>query len=434
MPQRQVKGPDGIVHVFPVDATDQEISAALEAPPATARGAARERSWADMAVDALPTLGGLAGGIVGGIGGTVAGMGVGGVPGAVGGAALGGGAGEAARQMINRARGEAAPTSATEAATAIGTQGATQAGSELAGRGIVKAAGMAARGLMDFAIRPAPTVAEEFGDIAATAIKERLPVGSVLPGATKGSARAKSAMRESGADTRRLLTDAEKAGTSFRPQDVARGPVTELAGDIAKQPLSTSELQQVSRMFAEFLDTQPGRVAPNAMKDMKQAAQRIAKPIFRALNQGNSVAAGESLKAQFNKAIADGAKEALETIPGVGASEARTQGLIGATRAIRRAESRRLPLVAELAAPIVGGVAGGASDGGSLGGVGQGVSVALLTRALLSPRTTSRAALGLTDPAIQQVMRQMPRASVYALLERLEKERENQNNEQSEAQ
>jgi hypothetical protein len=285
----------------------------------------------------------------------------------------------------------------------------------------MKGAGMAAHGLMDFAIRPAPTVAEEFGDIAATALRERLPVGSVLPGMSKGSEQARAVMRESAQNTRGLLTEAGQAGTSFRPQDVARGPVTGLVGNIAKQPLSDSELNHVSRLFAEYVNTQGARMSPDALKDMKQAAQRIAKPIFRAINSGNAVPAGESLKAQFNKAIADGAKDALETIPGIAESEARTQSLIGATKAIRRAEVRRLPLVAEVAAPAVGGAVAAASGQDAKTRAGEGVGGALLTRMLLSPRSTSRAALSLTAPAIQQALRQMPRAAVYAMLDDLQK-------------
>lgn len=414
--------------------TDDEILAVANDPALVAKFTSEERrrlsrlrpqatagspTLADRAVDALPTLGGLAGGVVGGIGGTAFGVGIGGVPGAVGGATLGGAFGESARQLINRARGASAPATPADAAMGIGQAGAREGAAELAGAGVMKGARMAGRGLMDFAIRPAPTVAEEFGDIAATAIRERLPVGRVVPGAQAGSAIARDALREAGAATRKLYTDAGQAGVSFSPAAVARGPVTELAGQIAKQPISDSELGQLSRLFAEYLETQPSRMAPVAVKDMKQAAQRIARPIFRALHQGNIPPAGDALKAQFNRAIADGAKESLEAaIPGVAAAEARTQGLIGATKAIRRAEARRLPLVAELAAPIAGGVAGGL-QGGDAEGVGKGVGVALLTRALLSPRTTSRAALTLTQEQIQQVLRQMPRGAVYTLLEQV---------------
>jgi outer membrane lipoprotein SlyB len=413
--------------------TDDEILAVADDPALVAKFTSEERrrlsrlrpqappapTLIDRAVDALPTLGGLTGGVVGGIGGTAFGVGVGGVRGAVGGATLGGAFGESARQLVNRARGAAAPATATDAALRIGQAGAREGASELAGAGLVKGAQMAGRGLMDFAIRPAPTVAEEFGDIAATAIRERLPVGRMLPGALAGSEIAREALRDAAGATRRLYDDAGRAGVSFSPAAMARGPVTELAGKIAKQPISDSELGQLSRLFAEYLNTQPSRMAPVAVKDMKQAAQRIARPIFRALHQGNIPPAGDALKAQFNRAIADGAKESLEAaIPGVAVAEARTQGLIGATKAIRRAEARRLPLVAELAAPIAGGVAGGL-QGGDAEGVGKGVGVALLTRALLSPRTTSRAALTLTQEQVQQVLRQMPRGAVYTLLEQV---------------
>lgn len=425
---RLIKTPDGKIHSFPADATDDEITTALNAPPPTARGPVKAYSWTDYAVDALPSVGGGVGGLIGGVGGTAFGLGVGGVPGAVGGAALGGAAGEAVKQLVNRVRGAAAPTTPFDAASSIGTQGAVQGASELAGQGVVKGASMAAHGLMDFAIRPAPTVAEEFGDIAATALKERIPVGAALPGMEKGSQMARGALRESAATTRGLLDAAEQAGTRFNPAAVASRPVADMATEIAKQPLSESELNQVSRMFNQYLNEHPGSMTPIALKDMKQASQRIAKPIFRALNQGGVVPAGESLKANFNKAVADGAKSALETIPGVAGSEARTQGLIGVTKAVRRAEARRLPLVAEVAAPMIGATVGGtrgAMNGdprSAATGAGEGVTAAVLTRALLSPRTTSRVALRLTQPAIQQALRQMPRAAVFALLDNLQKQ------------
>jgi hypothetical protein len=303
-----------------------------------------------MAVDALPAVTGGAGGLIGGLGGTAFGFGFGGIPGGVGGAALGGAAGEAAKQLINRMRGVEAPATAGEAAMNIGREGLVQGGSELLGGAAMKGGKMAAHGLMDMAISPAPTLAKEFttaaGDIADTALREKLPVGNIMPGTRKGSNMAQQALRESAGATRQLLTDAGAAGTTFDAQTVARGPVTQLVGDIARQPLSTSELNHIADMFTEYSGNH-NTMTPAMLKDMKQAAQRIAKPIFKALNQGNVVPAGESLKAQFNKAIADGAKDALETIPGVGASEARTQTLIGANKAIRQAEVRRLPLMAE---------------------------------------------------------------------------------------
>lgn len=428
MPDRLVDIPDVGVIAFPDTMSESAVNAAAaklyaekHPPPPSLL-----QRMTTGAVDALPAVGGALGGIVGGIGGTVLGTPVGGVAGAVGGATLGGAAGEAARQLVNRARGVDAPASPFAAAAEIGKQAGVQGASEVAGQGVMKGASMAAHGLMDFAIRPAPSVAEEFGDIAGTAIRERIPVGRLTPGSPRGSVLARTMRKESGANTTNLLTAAGNAGKRFTAAGIATGPVTEMAGTIAKQqPLSETELSSVSKMFAEYLDNHAGDLTPLAVKDLKTGAQGSAKPIFRARNAGNVVPAGESIKANFNEAVASGAKEALETIPKVAESEARTRGLIGVTKAVRRAETRRLPLAAELAAPIVGGIAGGASGSGLDGratNAASGVSAAVLTRALLSPRTTSRAALGLTTPAIQQVLRQMPRAAVAALMEKLQKE------------
>ena len=82
MAQRLVQGPDGIVHSFPADATDEEISEALNAGPRPVDAQpTQRRSWIEHAVEALPMIGGTLGGVAGGIGGTAFGLGVGGVPG-----------------------------------------------------------------------------------------------------------------------------------------------------------------------------------------------------------------------------------------------------------------------------------------------------------------------------------------------------------------
>jgi hypothetical protein len=164
---------------FPDSMTDAQVNAAAtrlyqnanvgkKQPPVT--------SWTDAAVKALPAVGAAAGGIIGGIGGTVAGMGVGGVPGAAGGAGVGGAAGEAAKQLINRARGAQAPQTASDAALAIGKEGAIDAASTGAmgalGSKLVPAA---TTGLMDFGTSPTAkqtgaTIGKVIGGVAAPAI------------------------------------------------------------------------------------------------------------------------------------------------------------------------------------------------------------------------------------------------------------------------
>lgn len=132
---RMVRGPDGDLYQIPADATDAQISAYLKAiPEANAPNAPKAKTWTDLAVSAIPALAGAAGGLIGGMGGTVLGFGVGGVPGAAGGAAVGTAGGEAAKQLINRARGADAPATMGAAASGIAVP-ALEAGASTAALG-----------------------------------------------------------------------------------------------------------------------------------------------------------------------------------------------------------------------------------------------------------------------------------------------------------
>lgn len=98
---RLVKGPDGNVQSFPDDATDAEISAALEAiPAANAKDVPKARTWTDTAVDALPAVGAIIGGLAGSVGSPV---------GSVVGAGAGGAAGAGVRARVNELRGVSEP-------------------------------------------------------------------------------------------------------------------------------------------------------------------------------------------------------------------------------------------------------------------------------------------------------------------------------------
>lgn len=372
------------------------------------RGAAR--TWTDRAVDALPTLGGFAGGVAGGIGGTVAGMGVGGVPGAVGGAALGGGAGEAAKQLVNRARGAPAPESAMDAVAGIGKEGAVQGASELAGAGAVGLSRVAGRALMEHAVRPTASLLREFPNVMDTILRRRLPVGrNLLPGSEAGSEMAVEQLGDAGRAVRALLTKAEQSGTQFTPDQVAQ-PVQDLLQELTKQPLGEAEQRQVAGMLQEFLQRHPGPLTPNDVKDLKQAAQAIAKPVYKAADKGFPVSADQSVNARFNSAIASGAKTTLETIPGVAAGESATRDLIGATRAIKAAEGRRLSLGAEAVSAIAPVLAQLLQPDSNLPEKVRNAATAyLVTRGIASPRSLSRVALKLTDTQVQELLRQVPR-------------------------
>lgn len=356
-------------------------------------------------VQSLPMVGGMVGGLLGGPLG----------------ATIGGAGGEAWRQLDNRMSGKDAPGTPIQAAKDIGIEGAIQGAVEGAGRVVGSVANRFGHVLMENAIRPTQTLLKDFPDVVSTAIKERLPVGAGIFNRTRGSLRAAEQLGSAAKEVRRLIKAAEAGGKEFSPNDVL-APVLDLVDDIAKQPLSQGDMKMLTAMIDEFMDTHPGPLTPTAVKDLKQRAQAIAKPIFKAENAGFPVSADQSVKGRFNRAVSAGAKDSLETIPGVGPSEARTQRLIGATRALKSAEARRLGAPTEVVSGALGAsalVGGLLNDNGNLPeGMKKAITAWLVVRGFGSPRSISRGGLILTDQQLRQLYQQFPRLGVEVLRSR----------------
>jgi hypothetical protein len=324
------------------------------------------------------------------------------------GAAIGGAVGEAERQMQRRSAGESAPATPIEAAQDIGGSGAVQGVVDYAGGKVVKGAQVVGKAMMENAVRPTMALLREFPDVVGTIIKERLPVGSG-PLTAKGSEIAAEKLADASQGVRALLERATTAGKTFEASRMAK-PVLDLIDEISKQPLGNSQMKQLDGMLTEFLERHKGPITPVQVQELKRAAQAIAKPVYKAVQRGEAVTAREALGARFNSAIAAGAKEAMETVPGVAAGEAHKQALIGAKRALTQAEGRRLSLMAEGiagAAPIVSSLIG--PDGPLDEKLKQAVGSYLIVRGIMSPRTMSRGALVLTAKHTQELLRQFPR-------------------------
>ena len=422
MPDIEVEIPGVGVVAFPDSMSEQEINLAAQklykdaTRPAPAPAQEPSQSIVDRLVSMLPTAGGIGGGIAGGIGGTAFGLGVGGAPGAIGGAALGGAFGESLEQIINRLRGQDVPATPMQAAVPIMKEGLTQGAIEGVGLGIAKGAGSLGRSFLENAVRPPETILREFPNVMETIAKERLPVGrGLVPGTLKGSQQAKGLLRTSSRNTRQLLQGASSTGQTFAPQQIAAKRISELADQIRTQPISGPDLRRLSDMTMAYIREHGAAMTPQAVKDMKQAAQSIAKPIFKAQQAGGGVSADQALGARFNAAIASGAKDALETIKGIAESEGRTQSLIGATRAITKAEARRLPLATESlsgAAAVISAIA--APGSGADDRVRNALVAWAVARGIGSPRTISRTGLMLTGKQAQLALREVPRLAQAA--------------------
>lgn len=295
-------------------------------------------------------------------------------------------------------------------------EGAKQAGLEGGGRVISGGARMLGRGLVDNAVRPSPTLQAEFPEVIDTIVKERIPVGKGLFDRTKGSQLAAQKLGNAGKALRALLAKAEQSGTRFSAEEVAQ-PVLSLVDDIAKQPLGKAEEERLSQMLWEFMDRHKGPLTPQAVKELKSRAQAIAKPIYRAQERGNVVTADQALGARFNSAIATGSKKTLETVEGVGKAEAKTQELIGATKAIKQAERKRLSGPAEV---LVGSAGVGTLVAGLMNSsdslpkdLRDSIGVYLVTRGIASPRVLSRGGLLLTNRQAQDLMQNFPRLATF---------------------
>jgi hypothetical protein len=335
---------------------------------------------------------------------------------------LGGATGEALRQLVNRARGAEAPATPLAAAKAIGTEGAVQGATEVAGAGLGGVAKVAGKALVENAVRPTMSLVREFPDVINTIVKERLPVGRSLPGVAKGSEQALAKLGQASQSVRALLEKAGADGVTFQASHIAQ-PVLQLVDDIAKQPLGEAQERQLADMLDEFLVRHKGPLTPADVKQLKASAQAIAKPVYRAVEKGFPVTAEQSLNARFNAAVGTGAKESLETIAGVGEGEARKKSLIGATRALKQAENRRLSLAGELGSAALGGAVGTAvtsllGAGGADDGLKTGVTGWLVARGIASPRSLSRGGLVLTSRQAQALLREFPRLADYVVREK----------------
>lgn len=392
----KVNLPDGRVVHFPDGMNEQQIASEvtkLSAPPAAAAPPAPARTWTDTAVDALPTLGGLAGGVIGGAGGTVLGMGVGGVPGAVGGAALGGGFGESVKQLVNRVRGAEAPATMGGAAANIGGAGAVQGAGELAGIGAAKVIRPVAKGLYGLSLRPVKALRDKYGlgQLVESGFANR-----IMPTAG-GATKAGRLVEESKVAQRGMAEgyDAASGGARMPITQPARTGLKPLLQDAKAAEAATGAPANTKKVITQVRRVQqahPQGMTATEMMDAKHAADTIADPAYVAARRAGTPVEPTS-KAGIAKGWSKGYRQTLNDAIGNDFAQQglKTKTLFGLKRAASYAGERP-----EMASTIMSGVGGLASSGGDSG---KAVKNALLMRALFSPRVGAGAALAMPGVA-----------------------------------
>lgn len=386
--------------------------------------------------DWLPAIGGTAGGIIGGGGGTVLGFGVGGAPGAIGGAGVGGVTGESARQLIRHAMGADAPASASEAATGIATEGGKQAAYEGGGRVIAAAAKPAARWMMNRAMNATERLSREFPNLSQTMIDNAL---SVSQGGLKRArallAQAKAGVNEgleqagqanfaagkiAGAKIPVQLTPelADSLKTAIVEGAIQSGATKAGGGSVSaattRLPKATQQLLGAVNRAAET--GQVLELTPELADAFKTQLQREVKALYM---QGTSptgpsaVPALKAIKADFAARLND----AIDAVAkGYKEGNATAQPLIGAVRGIRHAIRPGSNLYQAMVRPGVGALIGGAEGYRQGGGVGGALGAAAGAVAT-SPGTMSREALILANPLFQTLLKQLPRSAALSVMQ-----------------
>lgn len=387
----------------------------------------------NIAADAAPTVGGMVGGMVGGIPGAVvggaAGQGIGTLlekGGEIPGALV-----DVARNVVNEPMAtiqgmhEGIAEGAGDVAAAAGIEGVSQ----LAGNKIAQAGGVLSKWLMNRATtRVTEKLQREFPDLSDTLIDNALTVSK------GGYEKALGLLRAAKQKARAALEVADSSGAVIPVQmtpDVADSFKTALLEDAIRargiQPSegaitsATNRLPEHLRSLFQQIDQAAAtsgalELKPSHADVLKRRLQLESKPTYaqRGAPNGPRAMGMESaeraeLASQINAAID-------QVATGYKSANAEAQPMIGAVRGIKQAIRPSGNLYQAMVRPAVGAAAG--AYGGSETGVGS-LTGALAGAAMTSPAGMSREAILLKDPRVQEMLRQLPRATAMALVELL---------------
>lgn len=248
-------------------------------------------------------------------------------------------------------------------------------------------------------LKPAKAVRESFPGVVKTALKERVPISA------GGLSKITDRMAKSRQTAMGMVKDAEAIGTPGVTGQQAVSEFPEVVKELRKradigQPNELARVGQRGKALFRTANRGPDIPLTRA-QELKETAQEAASGAYRQIERGGS----KQLSADdlLDKATATGLRKGIESrVPGIGAQNARTQELLGVTRALEDATAREannlgIGGMRDLIAAGAGGALGGAAGGipGAAGGAGAG----LLIRMLSTPSMGSRMAIGANEIA-----------------------------------
>lgn len=374
-----------------IAAVIQRMSAESPAP-----AAAPSKSWGETIGNALPTVGGMAGSMLGGSKMSPVGMALAGV---------GGAAGEAFKQVSDSIRGDFSdvPESVGGRLKKIGTEGLKQAGIEGGGRVVGAVVQPVAKALYGLALRPAKALASDLGGGKLLQGTKRLIdqgfSDSVMP-TGMGVSRAKRLVTESANEATQI---AERSPATASTARVMQKATDDQARHASKELIHagiTPKVDQVATQIGNVVDANPTDLSMKQLLDIRRGAEDVAAPVFKAAKlPGGPGRVASGSEASVARSISGAAKGTLDDVLGQGFRDvnARTQARMGVKQAVDDAASRPNMLTNLLAGSV--GVA--SSQGDPMEAAKHG----LLLRTLLSPTVQGATALAAGKAPYAQLFR-----------------------------
>lgn len=391
--------PDGRVIVAPDDATPEELDQiandASRAAESASDPALASKGWGESISEALPTVGGMAGSLLGGSKMFPIGIGLAGV---------GGAAGEAWKQVVDSVRGDFSdvPETIGGRLKKIGSEGLKQAGTEGAGRIVGGLVRPIAKTFYGLALRPRVGLARDAGNGKAFAGTKRIIDqgfdDGVIP-SRLGVGRAGKLVQQSANEATEIA--AKSPHTASLPRVMQRATDDQArrsAGELANAGI-TPKTDQIATQIGNVLDSNGPDVSMSQLLDMRRGAEKVAGPAFKAAKLPGGVPVATGSPASVARSMSGAYKTTLDDTLGQGFRDVnkRTQARSAVKQAVDEAAARPNMLTNLLA----GGV--GLGSGG--GDMGESIKNAAMMRALFSPTLVGSTALAAGKMPYSQLFR-----------------------------
>lgn len=356
-----------------------DVTALMSSPEPEPAG--EERTWTDTAVDALPIVGGVLGGIVGAPLGPLA----------VSTAAIGGAGGEGFRRAINSLRGKtnAAEETPGRVLRAVGEAGVEQGAAQGLGMGVARGVQLAGRGAMRGALGAQSALRRKFPTVDLEAVALREGVG--LPGANIAG-KAKAA--HEGVSAAGRAADAAGA-PKIQPREMTRGlrKLYDQAGK-ARQP---GIQQQIVEEAGNVRKTFRGGVPVDDAMAVKSEWAAQSREAMQGAANPKSASTNKKVLASLSRSTGDAVKTRS---PEIASALTRSQEMMALEKAL---QAMSTPSGLRMLVSGASGVGSGITSGDPV----KGLAGAASTYALTSPQGLGLLAqlLSRSAPAAKQAPR-----------------------------